>query len=234
MRTNTKRNGTMKITPSAFYAKVNFIASQSAESGGALFGYEEDNIIRCFVADENAETTPSSYSMNTDYLNLIIKRKWKNERMSLLGIAHSHPYGSKYLSPQDKEYFEDMLEGMPRKKFYTPIINCIPDGGLDVFAYVYEEGSITPKAVEVELVSEDYQEKQTILKPQELSRELSNNLVFVYPKEERDTYLKDKIKDILIIFLSIGLFVTTLFAISLYIIVPIIINTFLKFIELWN
>jgi len=234
MKIYQNNNETMKITKSAFYAMLNHLGSRPAESGGALFGYEEDNIIRRFVPDKDALTTRSSYTMNTGFLNPIIKKLWNDERLSLLGISHSHPYGSKYLSNPDKNYFNDLLINIPRKKFYTPIIFAIPDGGLDVFPYVFEIGSSTPKAVSIELVSDDYPKQNEVQTPKEPKENVINNFVLIVPPKEETTFKQpDKTINLSLVFLSIALIFSFIYIVAIHLI-PIFFLSFFKFFALWN
>lgn len=203
----------MKITLSAYNALVSFTGFLPAESGGALFGYENDSVIRHFVPDENAKTTRSSYSFNTSFLNPVIKSLWEEQKLSLLGIAHSRPYGNCQLSKPDRDYFVDLLKDIPRKHFYTPIIHTIPDGGLKVFPYVYEKDSISPKAVELEIVSDDYKKPKEISTPTQKKTEVTNNYVLLmHPKGKETT---TKTKDNLLIAVSITIIFCAVFFIAL-------------------
>jgi proteasome lid subunit RPN8/RPN11 len=236
MKTNNKNKNTMKITSSAYTDMVNYIGSRPAESGGAFFGYEEDNVIRHFVADINAKTTLASYTMDTPFLNQKIKEEWEKRRRSLLGIVHAHPYGHPNLSNPDKKYFEDLLKHMSRVKFYTPIIFTIPDGGLKVFPYVYEKGSSTPKAVELEIVSDDYKVVKEVKPPKESksTTKTTNSFVLVIPQDkEKQPDVPNRTKEILMVVLTIAIIYSTVFFATLQII-PVIIQSFLKIITLWN
>ena len=90
---NTIHTEKMRIAESAFNEIINHIASKPAESGGALFGTEDDYIIYKYIPDTHAQTTRSTYTINSDYLNPIIKKLWEEEGLSLIGIVHSHPHG---------------------------------------------------------------------------------------------------------------------------------------------
>ncbi len=234
MKPNTKNTETMKITNSAYYAMLNYIGSLPAESGGALFGYEEDNVIRRFVPDEDAQTTSSSYTMNTDFLNPTIKQLWENESLSLLGIAHSHPQGSKYLSNPDKNYFTDLLKDMPRKKFYTPIIFAMPDGKLDVFPYVFSQNSKTPNAIPIEIVPDDHtNQTDTEIPIQSIEKVVDRTVFIVHTKEVLPSLQSDKTKDKLLILFSIALVFGFVFIVTLYTI-PVFLQLILKMTSLWN
>lgn len=234
MMSNSKNIETMKITENAFYDMVNFIGSRPSESGGALFGYEEDNVLRCFVPDKDALTTPNSYTMNTPFLNAIIKKKWTDERLSLLAMPHSHPYGNKFLSEPDKAYFKDLLKDIPRLKFYTPIVNTIPDGGLRVFPYVYEKGSLSSKVVSIEIVPDEYKKQNSVLLPNESKETVINRFACFVSSTEKIAIQLDTQKDILLILFSSALFFGFVFTFTLYIIIPLVLHLFIKTIELWN
>ena len=131
------RNTKMRMTHEAFFALVDFIGSNPAEMGGAGFGYEDDMVIREFIPDVHAKTTRGTYTINTDYLNPIIKKMWEEKGYSLIMIAHSHPHGYSKLSRPDQEYFEDMLTtSIKRDSFFAPVVFTIPDGGFNIFPHI--------------------------------------------------------------------------------------------------
>jgi proteasome lid subunit RPN8/RPN11 len=230
----------MKITENAFNAVVNYMGSRPAETGGALFGYEEDNVIRRFIPDEDAKTTRSSYSLNTKFLNPVIKKYWEEHRMSLVGIIHSHPNGHSHLSKPDRDYFEDLLQGMPREKFYTPILHTIPDGGFRIFPYVYIKGNSAPLPAQLEIVPDDHKEEQEApikkegVQPREKPsvKETSITYFFVVnPKAKKSSSLPKSVSALSILLLSIAIFYSLVFFGTFYLL-PIFIESILKFIAL--
>ncbi|QGY44851.1 hypothetical protein GM418_14595 [Maribellus comscasis] len=157
----------MPITESAFFEIINFIGGRKAESGGLLFGSEDDWVIRKFVPDTNAQTTRASYTIDTDRMNPIVKKLWDEEELSLLGIIHSHPRGSKAPSSPDRYYFENLLGRIKRKNFYVPIVFTIPDGGFKFFPYVYQNNELELLSAQLEVVPDDYtQDKESTPKPE--------------------------------------------------------------------
>jgi proteasome lid subunit RPN8/RPN11 len=183
MKTFKNNKQYMKITNDAYCAMLNYIGSRPAESGGALFGFENDYVIRHFIPDEHAITTGSSYTMDTDFLNKMIKKLYREDGLSLIGIVHSHPKGHKHLSPPDKKYFTDLLNDIPREKFYTPIVFALPDGEINVFPYFFENGLISPQSAELKFVDEDYKEEIEDSVFQSHIRQNHNNSVYIYKKE---------------------------------------------------
>ena len=154
---NAKTNTKMKIVENAFYEVINHIGSHPAESGGALFGTEDDYVIRRFIPDNNAKTTRVTYTINTDYLNPVIKKLWKEEGLSLLGIVHSHPNGYSSLSGPDMRYFSKLLSGIKRERFYAPIVFSVPDGGFKFFPHVLSADGRNYQTGAIEIVQdEDY------------------------------------------------------------------------------
>jgi len=147
----------MKICESAFFSIIDQVGSQKAEMGGALFGSEKDMVIREFVLDTYAQTSRSTYTINTEFLNPIIKEKWEKKRISLIGILHSHPQSFAGLSSPDISYFTDLLTTIKREAFYTPIAFTIPDGGFKFFPYVFLKGKSKPMSAQLEIVPDDYQ-----------------------------------------------------------------------------
>ena len=213
----------MKITESAFYDMVNYIGSRPAESGGAGFGYESDNVIRDFVPDVNAKATRSSYKMNTPFLNSVIEDKWKKEEKSLLLIGHAHPFGNPNLSRPDKDYFEDLLKYMPRDKFYAPILFTIPDGGLKVFPYLYKKGSIVPEKVRLEIVPDNYKEQKEIpvtkkekKKEEKVEKKVSNTFVIFTGSQTKKPVLSEKVSSFLSIILSVAIIYSIVFFSAFY------------------
>lgn len=150
----------MKICDSAYNAIIDFIGFNKAESGGILFGSEEDYVVRKFIPDIEAITSRNTYTINADYLNPIIDELWEKEHLSVIGIIHSHQYHCKYLSGPDNKYFHQLRKKLPRKIFFTPIVFTIPDGGFNFFPYVYFLDSQIPVSIEKEIVPDDYKSDQ--------------------------------------------------------------------------
>jgi len=152
MKTISKQNETpdVKILESVLKEIRNTIGSRPAESGGLLFGNQEDMIVRDFVFDKQAETSPVTYTFNVKYLNSQIKKMWNEKNYSCLGFIHSHPYGIGRPSSPDIQYFSSMFESMPRKYYITPIIFTEPDGGFLFNTYIIFNGQ--REAIKTELV----------------------------------------------------------------------------------
>lgn len=161
---NTKSNGPPKmlILESAYNEIINTIGSRPAESGGLLFGKEDDMIVRKFVFDKHAHTTRSTYTFNTEFLNPEIKRIWNEEGLSCIGFIHSHPHGYGRLSPPDVEYFTSMFESMPRKYYITPIVFTVPDGGFKLNAHILPKDSRETVKADVEVLSDDYFQNEEV------------------------------------------------------------------------
>lgn len=147
---------TIKFVESAFNSIVDTIGSNKAETGGLLFGYEEDYIVRKIVFDRLAKTTKSSYTFNTDFLNPEVKRLWETENLSCIGFIHSHPNGYSKPSSADISYFMSMFKYMPRKHYIIPIVFTVPDGGFKVNCYTLPNGSSIPTKTNIELIPDDY------------------------------------------------------------------------------
>ena len=141
------------ITTSAYQQIVKTLGSKIPEQGGILVG--KDGVITDFVHDEFAETSSSTYSLNINYLNPIIK-KFKQDDKELLGIIHSHPYGCRKLSRQDQEYFAGVLDKAKDVDYlFTPIIFSAKQEEFHIFPYVfYKDGTV--EEVELEIIPNDY------------------------------------------------------------------------------
>lgn len=159
MKKNSELNGRpkMKILESAYNEIISTIGSRPAESGGLLFGKEDDMIVRKFVFDKHARTTRSTYTFNTEFLNPEIKRIWNEEGLSCIGFIHSHPHGYGRLSPPDVEYFSSMFECMPRKHYITPIVFTVPDGGFKINAHILKNGERNTYSADIVVLPDDYQ-----------------------------------------------------------------------------
>ncbi|MBP6237607.1 MAG: Mov34/MPN/PAD-1 family protein [Saprospiraceae bacterium] len=157
----------MKIRQKAFNKIINHIGYFPAERGGVLFGKEGDFIIEEFIPDKSKNTTRVTYTIDTAYLNPIIKKMWDEKGYSMLGILHSHPHGYQTLSGPDKTYFNDLLStGIKRDKFYAPVVFTIPDGGFDIFPHLLNNKGEFVKTEEVELLpnKEEITQENTIQK----------------------------------------------------------------------
>ena len=146
----------MQFTESAFYDIINTIGSRKAESGGLLFGNEEDFVVRKFVFDRGAKTTAASYTFNIGFLNPEIKRLWEEEGLSCLGFIHSHPFGYSRPSPPDMYYFTDMFQYMPREQYLVPIVFTVPDGGFKINAHILPNGAKETTLGDIEILPDNY------------------------------------------------------------------------------
>ncbi|MGC4129241.1 MAG: Mov34/MPN/PAD-1 family protein [Bergeyella sp.] len=144
-----------RITTDAHQNIIKKIGSKAPEQGGILLG--KDGVITDFVYDEFAKTSGSTYSLNVEFLNPIIK-KFKNEGKELLGIIHSHPFGASRLSNPDKEYFAGILNKATDVDFlFTPIVFSGRETEFHMFPYVfYKDGTI--EELELEILPNDYEE----------------------------------------------------------------------------
>lgn len=145
----------LKITTDAYQNIVKKIGSGIPEKGGILMG--KDGIITDFIFDANAHTTGSTYSLNVAYLNPIIK-ELKQQGKHLLGILHSHPYGSFELSNADKSYFISQFKNFPDLDYmYTPIVFSAKQDEFAFFPYVfYKDGTV--ETAELEILPNNYKE----------------------------------------------------------------------------
>ena len=122
----------MRFTSNAYNDIINTIGRIPAESGGLLFGYLDDYVVREFVFDEAAHTTCASYTINTDFVNQHVRRLWDEKALACIGFIHSHPFGLKIPSYIDVRYFQQAFKWMPRQKLLVPIVSTIPDGGYNL------------------------------------------------------------------------------------------------------
>lgn len=186
----------LQITTDAYQNIVKKIGSGIPEKGGILMG--KDGIITDFIFDENAHTTGSTYSLNVAYLNPIIK-ELKQQGKQLLGIIHSHPYGSFELSHPDREYFMSQFKNFPDLDFmFTPIVFSAKQDEFAFFPYVfYKDGTV--ETAELEILPNDYQQyiqkveqpnAETIAQRQEVLIVIKQETQAPVPERERQPELE--------------------------------------------
>ena len=152
----------MRFTQSVYNEIINTIGSQPAESGGLLFGKEDDRIVRKFIFDKQAKVTRATYSFNVEYLNGEIKRLWNGEGLSCIGFIHSHPRGFDRPSQPDIQYFTNMFNYMPRELYLTPIVFTVPDGGFELMPHILRKGDAqTLCAHTIEILPDNFEETTT-------------------------------------------------------------------------
>ena len=145
----------LQITTDAYQDIIKQIGSKTPEQGGILVG--KDGVVTDFIYDKEAKTTGSTYTLNVEYLNPIIK-EMKRLGKELLGITHSHPYGYSKLSPQDREYFLSQFKNFPNLEFmYTPIVYSAKQDEFQFFPYVFHKDGRIEEA-ELEILPNDYAE----------------------------------------------------------------------------
>lgn len=145
-----------QITTSAYNRIVSTVGSIPAESGGILLGSPEDNIVRMFLFDENAKTTRSSYTFNTEYLNPEIERIEKEYGWDVNGLLHSHPSGSEWLSAPDKAYFSSILKDNPDVDYLlTPLVFSAVDGAYKFIPYIFHKDGRIEEAI-LEILPDGY------------------------------------------------------------------------------
>ena len=217
------------ITTSAYQQIVKTLGSKIPEQGGILVG--KDGIITDFVHDEFAETSSSTYSLNINYLNPIIK-KFKEEGKELLGVTHSHPYGCRKLSRQDQEYFAGVLNKAKDVDYlFTPIVFSAKQEEFHFFPYVfYTDGKI--EEVELEIVPNDYedfiQKDEKIEKPDpnvvEVVEERKQLLVAIHQNVTANSPVENErllISRLVIIVLLIWNFIVLMLGLSAFVLTAI-------------
>ena len=126
------------------------VGTRPAETGGILLGSRYDFIIQKFVFDKSGSCTPGGYDPDVDFLNRIVKKEWKKNRLALIGFVHSHPRGVSRLSGDwgngfgDIGYLKKIFEFIPAlDKFLVPIIYSTADGrNFEIFPYIARRGAV--------------------------------------------------------------------------------------------
>lgn len=92
------------------------------ESGGALLGVPDENLVTGFLFDPEARTTGSVYQ-NSGALIERIAQTESSTPQRFVGIVHSHPHGIPHPSGQDQSEFAVALAANPRLPLYvSPIV----------------------------------------------------------------------------------------------------------------
>lgn len=143
----------MLFWPQAYKELCATIGSQLPETGGLLFGDRsgpDAYIVKKFVFDTSGKRSHVSYDPDPDVVNAIIKKVWAEEGLALIGWAHSHPRGVKYLSGDygngtgDIGYLRSIFQAIPAlEKFLVPIIHSRADGPLTIYPYIAYRNEIS-------------------------------------------------------------------------------------------
>jgi hypothetical protein len=142
------------------------VGSLKPETGGILFGYRNDYVVRKFVFDKEGSFSPGGYDPNVAYLNPFIKIEWDKNRYELIGFIHSHPRGVNRLSGDWGNGFGDLgylkrifehIDGLD--KFLVPVVYSRFDGQpFEMFPFIawknavenYQEGTVEIESNETE------------------------------------------------------------------------------------
>lgn len=130
----------------AFCSIINTVGTLPPETGGILLGDRKDYIVEEFIYDSKGNRSSASYDPDIEFLNRVVKQKWEEERLELLGFVHSHPRGVNMLSGNygdgygDLGYLRKIFDAMPTlKKFLVPIVHSnFDNGGIQMFPYIIE------------------------------------------------------------------------------------------------
>lgn len=125
----------LKIKESVYEKIRSTVGRLPAETGGALGGNYEDNVITDFQYDAEAHQTGAIYSPNVEFLNHLFENDWNPRGIRLLGFVHSHPPGCKFISEGDRRYATRILEAIPElEQLFLPIV--MSTAGNDAFEIV--------------------------------------------------------------------------------------------------
>lgn len=139
----------IEIAYSAFGELMATVGTLPPETGGLLLGSREDNIVRKFVFDKWGSRSHISYDPDPSKLNSILKHEWRENRLALIGWAHSHPTGASRMSGDyggntgDVGFLRAIFEAMPSiETFVVPILFSGVGGAQTIHPYIVERGSI--------------------------------------------------------------------------------------------
>jgi len=103
------------------------IGTRTPETGGALFGPDNSNLVSLFVFDKKARTTAITYTPSTELIRRIPEIEMR-DGVIFKGVIHSHPRRLDRPSGPDLSAFRRTLDTNPRlRSLITPIVNL--DGG---------------------------------------------------------------------------------------------------------
>lgn len=158
----------LKMTRSVYEAIRRTVGRLPAETGGALGGRYEDEVITAFRFDAEARRTGATYSPNTAFLNRLFKEDWNPRGIRLLSFVHSHPAGCRYVSHGDRVYAARILAAIPElKRLYLPIVMSTGDGmPFEIVPFVAlrdGEGGVIVEEAELVIVADA---KETIQEPE--------------------------------------------------------------------
>lgn len=80
----------LRITERTYLDIMHELGTRPPEAGGALFGPIDSDLVTHFRLDENAQTTPASFTLDHVGLNQALK-KYLGAGIDCKGIVHSHP-----------------------------------------------------------------------------------------------------------------------------------------------
>lgn len=128
-------------SPEAINGIIKTVGSRPAESGGAQFGRPLDlrspyPYITKFFYDPGKNATRATYTIDEKRVNRAIHDEWETNGLEYIGQLHSHPYGCRFPSVPDMDYFHEMHTYMDRPFLITPIVFTNPDGGFQMFCYL--------------------------------------------------------------------------------------------------
>lgn len=119
----------MQILSDVYNSIINRCPPVPPENGGILGG--ADGIVSKYVSDKGLESNLyNEYIPNVDFLNSVIC-EWQNRQIQFYGIYHSHFQGGYDLSDADKQYITKIMENIPYRKLFFPIV--FPREGMLVY-----------------------------------------------------------------------------------------------------
>lgn len=134
-----------------------------AMKGCILLGHEDERyegklVVRDIIFDKDAISDENSYTIDVQYLNPIVRKKFYEEGLNVVGMAVSHPRGRyhKSLSYSEQEYYLMMKNYTNREILILPIIFSTNDGkGFKLYVYVIKGSSSNFLSVGFSIVDEE-------------------------------------------------------------------------------
>jgi len=175
------------IMTSVVYEQIcNTIGRNHPETGGMLGSSDGGRTIDYYYFDDTAKTTGSTYSPDTEKLNLVIEQ-WNRESIELVGFIHSHPGDNRAPSSGDCLYVKKIMEAMDvHNRLFMLIANvrAIPDGKTEIYPYIFVDSKrfgLCMRPIAQEIKEEKTSEAQELTHLDKTCEDRFDRIVQLYP-----------------------------------------------------
>jgi proteasome lid subunit RPN8/RPN11 len=117
----------MRFTHQAYLAVMRALGTVNPEAGGILLGPRDSDLVTHFHRDENGVGTPMTFTIDAKGMNAALK-VYKEARLEMKGVVHSHPPRVKSPSGPDLEYAAQLMQN-PKNEAADDLLMPIYCGG---------------------------------------------------------------------------------------------------------